>query len=106
MKAFSKGRHNNISLIYLTQSFFQTDKLIRQNISHYIFFNTCSKNDLNNIYRAVCANDMTSDNFIKLTDKVWNMHDYSSLYVDATTNKNNKMKYRCGIDKFMDIKNI
>ncbi len=55
---------------------------------------------------AVCANDMSSDDFLKLTKKVWSMDDYSSLYVDAATHKKNKMKYRANIDTPIDITDI
>ncbi len=46
VEVFSKGRHCNISVIYITQSFYGTPKLIRNNISIFCIFKTCSKIDL------------------------------------------------------------
>jgi len=44
---FSRGRHKNVSSIYLAQSYFQTPKNVRINCNMFSFFNIPSSRDIN-----------------------------------------------------------
>ena len=41
---FTKGRHNNCAVFYLSQSFYDVKKLIRKNANTFILFDTNDRN--------------------------------------------------------------
>jgi hypothetical protein len=54
---FVYGRHNNINIIYLAQSYFQLPKKsIRDNANYLILF-PLGKSDINSLYRTVTSAD-------------------------------------------------
>ena len=58
---FIRGRHNNLDIYYLSQSYFDLSKrTIRNNSDKIILFNQTSK-DIEHIYRDVAGYDMTYD---------------------------------------------
>ena len=71
---FIQGRHKNCCVIYLTQSYFKTPKDIRLNCSHYIFFATPSRREVNLLRNE---QTVTANQFNKATDK-----QYDFLYLD------------------------
>ena len=71
---FTNSRNKNCSCIYLSQSFYNTDKTIRLNCSHYCIFNLESKNE----ERRVCQElNINKDDYISATNEP-----YTFLYVD------------------------
>lgn len=44
---FSRGRHKNVSSIYIAQSYFQTPKNVRINCNYFSFFNIPSNREIN-----------------------------------------------------------
>ena len=71
---FLQGRHKNCSAIYLSQSFYKTDKDIRMNCSHFCLYEFPSKRESNSI-----ADELGVDkNVYKSATK----KQYSFLYVD------------------------
>ena len=68
---FVKGRHNNLGIYYLSQSYFVLPKrTIRNNSNKIILFNQTMK-DKENIYRDVGGYDIMYDEFKELCSKPW-----------------------------------
>ena len=78
---FIRGRHNNLDIYYLSQSYFDLPKrTIGNNSNKIILFNQTLK-DTEHIYRDVAGYDMNYDEFIDLCRKSWE-EDYNYLYID------------------------
>ena len=78
---FIRGRHNNLDIYYLSQSYFDLPKrTIRNNSNKIILFNQTLK-DIEHIYRDVAGYDMNYDEFKDLCWKSWE-EDYNYLYID------------------------
>ena len=78
---FIRGRHNNLDIYYLSQSFFDLPKrTIRNNSNKKILFNQTLK-DIEHIYRDVAGYDMNYNEFKELCRKSWE-EDYNYLYID------------------------
>ena len=76
---FIRGRHKNCSVIYLSQSFYKTPKVIRLNCSHFCINDFPSKNERSLITRELSC---TMDQYDKATNK-----QYSFLYIDKPLKK-------------------
>ena len=78
---FIRGRHNNLDIYYLSQSYFDLPKrTIRFNSNKIILFNQTLK-DIEHIYRDVAGYDMNYDEFKELCRKSW-YEDYNYLCID------------------------
>ena len=88
---FIRGRHNNLDIYYLSQSYFDLPKrTIRNNSNKIILFNQTLK-DIEHIYRDVAGYDMNYDEFKDLCRKSWE-EDYNYLYIDRSK-KRHQGKY-------------
>ncbi len=90
-----RGRKKNISFIYLTQSFFDVPKLLRKNITDYIFLNVGSKRELQEIAKTV-AYRISYDEFIKLYNECV-QEPYGFVYISSRDKELCKW-IRCGFD--------
>ena len=80
---FIRGRHNNLDISYLSQSYFDLPKrTIRSNSNKIILFNQTLK-DIEHIYRDVAGYDMNYDDFKDLCRKSWE-DEYNYLYIDRS----------------------
>ena len=80
---FIRGRHNNLDIYYLSQSYFDLPKrTIRNNSNKFILFNQTLK-DIEHKYRDVAGYDMNYDEFKDLCRKSWE-EDYNYLYIDRS----------------------
>ena len=71
---FIGSRNKNCSCIYLSQSFYKTDKTIRMNCSHYCIFELEGKNE----ERRVCQElNINKDDYLSATKEP-----YTFLYLD------------------------
>ena len=71
---FTNSRNKNCSCIYLSQSFYNTDKTIRLNCSHYCIYDFPSQNEQNMIRREL---GISKSKYQKATQDP-----YSFLYLD------------------------
>ena len=85
---FIRGRHTNLDIYYLSQSYFDMAKrTIRNNSNKIILFNQTLK-DIEHIYRDVAGYDMNYDEFKDLCRKSW--EDYNYLYIDRSKKKRSR----------------
>ena len=88
---FIRGRHNNLDIYYLSQSYFDLPKrTIRNNSNKIILFNQTLK-DIEHIYRDVAGYDMNYEEFKELCRKSWE-EDYNYLCIDRSK-KRDQGKY-------------
>ena len=86
---FIRGRHNNLYIYYLSQSYFDLPKrTIRKNSNKIILFNQTLK-DIEHIYCDVAGYDMNYDEFKELCRKSWE-EDYNYLYIDRSKKKRSR----------------
>ena len=89
---YVKGRHKNISTVYLTQNFTRIDKqLIRSNLNYICIF----KQDIQytkNIYDEFVDSDFTFKEFKAICDSCWK-EEHGFLSIDLEKNLN-RGKYR------------
>ena len=80
---FIRGRHTNLDIYYLSQSYFDLpNRTIRNNSNKIILFNQTLK-DIEHIYRDVAGYDMNYDEFKDLCRKSWE-EDYNYLCIDRS----------------------
>ena len=80
---FIRGRHNNLDIYYLSQSYFDLPKrTIRNNGNKIILFNQTLK-DIEHIYLYIASYDMNYDEFKELCRKSWD-EDYNYLFIDRS----------------------
>ena len=80
---FIRGRHNNLDIYYLSQSYFDLPKrTIRNNSNKIILFNQTLK-DIEHIYRDVAGYDKNYDEFKNFCRKSWE-EDYNYLCIDRS----------------------
>ncbi len=77
---FSRCRHKNISVIFISQSYYEIDKTVRLNASHYIIFDVNNKREVSALSQDVGKN-LTNIQFKKLFFNSVS-DNYSFLFVD------------------------
>ena len=89
---FNRGRHNNLGIYYLSQSYFDLPKRSIRNISNkQILFNQTLK-DIEHIYiyRDVAGYDMSYDEFKELCRKSWE-EEYKYVCFDRSNKRKEKI---------------
>ena len=96
---YTRGRHENLSVDYISQSSFGLPRqTIRSNSEQIILFKQTLR-DVQSMYYDIGAYDMKYDEFKEMCHKTWS-EKFNYLCTDLTKNKN-KGKYRI----FNEIKN-
>ena len=89
---FTRGRHNDLDVYYLSQSYFDLPKrTIRNNSNTKILFQQTLK-DVGNIYRDIAGFDMSLDEFKSLCREAWK-EKQNCLEINRLEDKNGK-KYK------------
>ena len=86
---FIRGRHNNLDIHYLSQSYFDLPKRTIRNISNKIILFNQTLKDIEHIYRDVAGYDMNYDEFKELCRKSWE-EDYNYLCIDRCKKKRSR----------------
>ena len=89
---FIRGRKLNISLIFITQSYFKVPKDVRNNSVHFFIMKTPNKRELQQIAINHSSEINTKDFteiYRKCTDKP-----YSFFVIDTTLPSNNSLRFR------------
>ena len=87
-----RGRHNNLDIYYLSQSYFDLPKrTIRNNSNKILLFNQTLK-DIEHIYRDVSGYDMSYNEFKELCRKSWD-EDYNYLCIDRFKKRTRKILF-------------
>jgi len=82
LEYFSKGRHNNVTPIYIAQSYFSIPKPIRLNASHIMLYDVDDVAEMREIAKKY-ARGVNFDQFKKLYN-IATAEPYSFLFIDKT----------------------
>ena len=97
-KYFTRGRHNNINTLYISQSYFHLPrKTIRNNCTLLILFKL-SVRDLTNIWHDIVSCDMPLDEFKDFCHSAFE-DDYGYIVIDKAQN-DIMFKYRTGLTSY------
>lgn len=94
---FVRGRHRNISCIYLSQSYYKTPKTIRMNCDYFSFFSIPSINEVDLLAREHSLS--VSKEQFKEAFREATADTHSFLFLDMKT-PHDKLKIRKNFDKF------
>ena len=89
---FIRGRKLNISLVFITQSYFKVPKDVRLNTTHFLILKIPDKRELQQISINHSSNINTKD-FIKIYKKSTD-EPYSFLVNDSTLSSDNPLRFR------------
>ena len=89
---FIRGRKLNISLVFITQSYFKVPKDVRLNTTHFFIMKIPNKRELQQIAISH-SSDIDFKDFIKIYNKCTDKP-YSFLVNDATLASNNPLRFR------------
>ena len=89
---FIRGRKLNISLIFITQSYFKVPKYVRLNTSHFFIMKIPNKRELQQI-AINHSSDINTKDFIEIYRKCSDKP-YSFLVIDTTIPSNNLLRFR------------
>ena len=88
---FLRGRKLNISLAFISQSYFKVRKTIRLNVIHYFIMEIPNKRELQQIV-SNHSSDIDFKDFMKLY-KEYNKETFSFLVNDTTLSSDNLLRF-------------
>ena len=89
---FVRCRKLNISIVFITQSYFRMPKDARLSSTHYVIMKIQSKKELQNIAQENLE-DIDIKDFLK-TYKDYTSEPYSYMIIDTTVPSGNPMRFR------------
>ena len=89
---FIRCRKLNVSLVFITQSYFSVPKDVRLNSTHYLIMKINNKRELENIATNHSA-DIDYKNFVKIC-REGTKEPYSFLTIDTTLPANDPLRFR------------
>ena len=84
---FTRGRHNDLDVYYLSQSYFDLPKRTIRNNSNIIILFQQTLKDVEHIYRDIAGFDMSNDEFKSLCREAWR-DPYNYLLINRLEDKN------------------
>ena len=84
---FTRGRHNDLDVYYLSQSYFDLPKRTIRNNSNIIILFQRTLKDVEHIYRDIAGFDMSYDEFKSLCREAWR-YKYNYLLINRLEDKN------------------
>ena len=105
---FIRGRKLNISLVFITQSYFKIPKDVRLNTSHFFIAKIPSKRELQQV-AINHSSDISAKDFANI-DRECTNEPYSFLVIDTTLASNNPVRFRKNLFnikcKFLEFNSI
>ena len=89
---FIRGRKSNISLVFITQSYFKVPKDVRLNTTHFFIAKISNKRELQQI-AINHSSEISTKDFIKIHKK-HTAEPYSFLVNDTTLKSDNPLRFR------------
>ena len=91
---FTRGRHNDLDVYYLSQSYFDLPKRTIRNNSNIIIFFQQTLKDVQHIYTDIPGFDMSYDEFKSLCKEAWR-DKYNYLLINRLEDKNGSKYMIC-----------
>ena len=91
---FTRGRHNDLDVYYLSQSYFDLPKRTIRNNSNIIILFQQTLKDVEHIYRDIAGFDMSNDEFKCLCREAWR-DNYNYLLINRLEDKNGSKYMIC-----------
>ena len=91
-KLFDTGRKLNISLVFITQSYFKVPKEVRLNTSHFFIAKISNKRELQQITMNH-SSDINTKDFANIYRKC-TAEPYSFLFIDTMLASNNPLRFK------------
>ena len=91
---FTRGRHNDLDVYYLSQSYFDLPKRTIRNNSNIIILFQQTLKDVEHIYRDIAGFDMSNDEFKSLCREAWR-DSYNYLLINRLEDKNGSKYMIC-----------
>ena len=91
---FTRGRHNDLDVYYLSQSLFDLPKRTIRNNSNIIILFRQTLKDVEHIYRDIAGFDMSNDEFKSLCREAWR-DNYNYLLINRLEEKNGSKYMIC-----------
>ena len=91
---FTRGRHNDLDVYYLSQSYFDLPERTIRNNSNIIILFRQTLNDVEHIYRDIAGFDMSNDEFKNLCREAWR-DEYNYLLINRLEGKNGSKYMIC-----------
>ena len=91
LELFIRGRKLNVSIVFITQSYFKVPKDVRLNTTHFFIAKIPNKGELQKI--ANHSSDISTNDFINIHRKCTS-EPYSFLVNDTTLPPNNPLRFR------------
>ena len=91
---FTRGRHNELDVYYLSQSYFDLPKRTIRNNSNIIILFRQTLKDVEHIYRDIAGFDMSIDEFKSLCREAWR-DNYNYLLINRLEDKNGSKYMIC-----------
>ena len=96
---FTRGRHNDLDVFYLSQSYFDLPKRTIRNNSNIIILFQQTLKDVENLYRDIAGFDMSYDEFKMLCREAWR-DKYDYLEINRMENKKGEKYKLCNESKY------